>query len=148
MLWALALCQSDWRNCGLSVGLHAENGAMLSVGIWWRENKNKLIEWKVLVWLAEDCLDKVMRIPRLTVPLSHDSKLDPWSSKLVRNYWEISRIDMFKELFEDLHCSSEDMIPFLLAKQHPMTKHLTCGFVTQKLLACMQQDSSSQQATF
>ena len=40
-----------------------------------------------------------MRISRLTVPLSHDSKLDPWSSKLVRNYWEKSRIDMFKELF-------------------------------------------------
>ena len=148
MFWALALCQSDWRNCGLCVGLHAENGAMLSVGIWWRENKNKLVEWKVLVWLTEDCLDQVMRIPRLTVPLSQDSKPNPQSSKLVRNYWEKSRIDMFKELFEDLHCSSKDMIPFLLAKQHLMTKHLTCGFVTQKLLACMQQDSSSQQATF
>ena len=106
MFWALALCQSDWRNCGLCVGLHAENGAMLSVGIWWRENKNKLVEWKVLVWLTEDCLDQVMRIPRLTVPLSHDSKPNPQSSKLVRNYWEKSRIDMFKELFEDLHCKT------------------------------------------
>ena len=31
------------------VGLYAENEATLSVGIWWRENKNKLVEWKALV---------------------------------------------------------------------------------------------------
>ena len=31
---ALVLPQSDWRNCGLCVGLYAENGAMLLVGIW------------------------------------------------------------------------------------------------------------------
>ena len=46
---ALALRQSDWRNCGLSVGLYAESGATLLVGIWWRENRNKLVEWKALV---------------------------------------------------------------------------------------------------
>ena len=113
MFWALALCQSDWRNCGLCVGLHTENGATLSVGIWWRENKNKLVEWKVLVWLTEDCLNQVMRIPRLTVPLSHDSKPNPQSSKLVRNYWEKSRIDMFKELFRGspLQFRGHDSIP-------------------------------------
>ena len=31
---ALALRQSDWRNCGLSVGLYAESGITLLVGIW------------------------------------------------------------------------------------------------------------------
>ena len=41
----LALWQSDWRSCGLCVGLYAENGATLLVGIWWQENKNKLVEW-------------------------------------------------------------------------------------------------------
>ena len=46
MFWALALCQCEWKNCGLSVGLC---GAMLLVGVWWRENKNKLVEWKALV---------------------------------------------------------------------------------------------------
>ena len=45
---ALALRRSDRRNCGLCVGLHAEDGATLLVGIWWRENKNKLVEWKAL----------------------------------------------------------------------------------------------------
>ena len=34
-----------WAEC---VGLYAENGATLLVGIWWRENKNKLVEWKEL----------------------------------------------------------------------------------------------------
>ena len=43
---ALALPQSEWRNCGLCVYLYAENEATLSVRIWWRENKNKLVEWK------------------------------------------------------------------------------------------------------
>ena len=33
----------------MCVGLYAENGATLLVGIWWRENKNKLVEWKALV---------------------------------------------------------------------------------------------------
>ena len=42
----LALCQS---NCGLCVGLHAENGATLLVGMWCWKNKNKLVEWKVLL---------------------------------------------------------------------------------------------------
>ena len=46
---ALSLCQSDWRNGGLCEGLYAESGATLLVGVWWRENKNKLVEWKVLV---------------------------------------------------------------------------------------------------
>ena len=46
---ALALRQSDWRNCGLCVGLYAESGATLLVGTWWRENRNKLVEWKALV---------------------------------------------------------------------------------------------------
>ena len=31
---ALALRQSDWRNCRLCVGSYAENGATLFVGIW------------------------------------------------------------------------------------------------------------------
>ena len=31
---ALALCQSDWRNCGLCEGLYAESGATLLVGVW------------------------------------------------------------------------------------------------------------------
>ena len=44
-----SLCQSDWRNCGWCVDLYAEEGATLLVGIWRRENKNKLIEWKALV---------------------------------------------------------------------------------------------------
>ena len=30
MFRALALRQSDWKNCGLYVGLYAENGAMLN----------------------------------------------------------------------------------------------------------------------
>ena len=33
----------------MCVGLYAENGATLLVGIWWRENKNRLVEWKALV---------------------------------------------------------------------------------------------------
>ena len=49
MFWALAPCQHEWRNCGLCVGLYAESGATLLVGVWWRENKNKLVEWKALV---------------------------------------------------------------------------------------------------
>ena len=49
LIWTLSLRQSDWRNRGLCVGLYAENEATLSVGIWWRENKNKLVEWKALV---------------------------------------------------------------------------------------------------
>ena len=35
---------------GNFVGLFAENGAMLLVGIWWRENKNKLVKWKALIY--------------------------------------------------------------------------------------------------
>ena len=31
---ALALRQSDWRNCGLCVGLYAESGVTPLVGIW------------------------------------------------------------------------------------------------------------------
>ena len=49
LIWTLSLRQSDRRNRGLCVGLYAENEATLSVGIWWRENKNKLVEWKALV---------------------------------------------------------------------------------------------------
>ena len=40
----LAFYQSDWRNCGLCVGLYAENGATLLVGIWWRKNKNDIVD--------------------------------------------------------------------------------------------------------
>ena len=29
--------------------LYAENGALLLVGIWWLENKNKLVEWKAII---------------------------------------------------------------------------------------------------
>ena len=29
--------------------LYAESGATLLEGVWWRENKNKLVEWKALV---------------------------------------------------------------------------------------------------
>ena len=46
---ALALRQSDWRNCGLYVGFYAESEATPLVGIWWRENRNKLVEWKAFV---------------------------------------------------------------------------------------------------
>ena len=46
---ALALRQSDWRSCGLYVGLYVDNGATLLVEMWWRENKNKLVESKALV---------------------------------------------------------------------------------------------------
>ena len=49
MFRALTLRQSDWRNYGLCVGLYAESGVTLLVGVWWRENKNKLVEWKALV---------------------------------------------------------------------------------------------------
>ena len=45
----LALRQSDCRNCRLCVGLYAENEVALLVGIWWRENKNELVEWKAFV---------------------------------------------------------------------------------------------------
>ena len=45
----LALRQSDWRNCGLCVGLYAESEATLLVEKWRRENRNKLVEWKTLV---------------------------------------------------------------------------------------------------
>ena len=38
-LWLVRLC----------VYIYAENEATLSVGIWWRENKNKLVQWKALV---------------------------------------------------------------------------------------------------
>ena len=31
------------------MSLDAENGAPLPVGIWWRENKNKLVEWEAFV---------------------------------------------------------------------------------------------------
>ena len=27
------------------MGIYAENGAMLLVGVWWWENKYKLVEW-------------------------------------------------------------------------------------------------------
>ena len=49
MFRALAHCQRDWRNCGLCVGLYTKSGAMLLVGVWWRENMNKLVEWRGLV---------------------------------------------------------------------------------------------------
>ena len=49
MFRALALRQSDWRNCELCVALDVENGATLLVGMWWRGNKNKLVEWEALV---------------------------------------------------------------------------------------------------
>ena len=29
--------------------MELENGVTLLVGMWWRENKNKLVEWKALV---------------------------------------------------------------------------------------------------
>ena len=36
-------------NSGLCVYLYAEIGAMLVVGIWSQENKNKLAEWKAFI---------------------------------------------------------------------------------------------------
>ena len=48
-LKVLALRQNDWRNCVLCVGLYAESGATLLVGIWWRVNKNELGVWKALI---------------------------------------------------------------------------------------------------
>ena len=49
VLNTIALHQSNCRNCGLCVYLYAENGAMLLVGIWWQEKKNKLVKWKAFV---------------------------------------------------------------------------------------------------
>ena len=34
---------------GLCECLYADSGAMLLTGIWWQENRNKLVEWKALV---------------------------------------------------------------------------------------------------
>ena len=67
--------KSDWRNCELWVGLHAGNGATLLVGIWWRENKNDLVEWKALVDtvriksadLKDDFYSRVLRLIELPV---------------------------------------------------------------------------------
>ena len=72
MFQALAPCQSDWRNCGLCEGLYAENRAMLLVGIWWWENKNKLIEWKALV-------DTV-----------GNNSTDLWGKKVCSTVWQLS----------------------------------------------------------
>ena len=36
-----------WVVCGFIC--NAEGGATLLVGVWWREIKNKLVEWKALV---------------------------------------------------------------------------------------------------
>ena len=48
----------------MCVGLYAGNGATLLVGIWRRKNKNKLVEWKVLVDTVEiksaDWKDKLL----------------------------------------------------------------------------------------
>ena len=44
MFRALTLRQSDWRNYGLCVGLYAESGVTLLVGVWCEKNKNKLVE--------------------------------------------------------------------------------------------------------
>ena len=33
----------------MCVGLYAESGATLLAGVLWRENKNKLVEWKALI---------------------------------------------------------------------------------------------------
>ena len=42
---ALALRQSEWRNCGLCVCLYVKSGAKLLVGIYRNEKgKNKLFE--------------------------------------------------------------------------------------------------------
>ena len=52
MFWVLALRQSDWRSSGLYVGLYADNSYTIGgslVGIWWQENKTKLVEWKALI---------------------------------------------------------------------------------------------------
>ena len=49
---ALALRQ---RNCGLYVGLKAENRAKLLVGIWCQENKNKL---KKDVFFCSSCRER------------------------------------------------------------------------------------------
>ena len=72
MFQALAPCQSDWRNCGLCEDLYAENRAMLLVGIWWWENKNKLIEWKALV-------DTV-----------GNNSADLWGKKVCSTVWQLS----------------------------------------------------------
>ena len=72
MFQGLAPCQSDWRNCGLCEDLYAENRAMLLVGIWWWENKNKLIEWKALV-------DTV-----------GNNSADLWGKKVCSTVWQLS----------------------------------------------------------
>ena len=45
---SVSLRQSGWRNCRLCVGSNAESRATLLMGIWWQENKNKLVRWKAL----------------------------------------------------------------------------------------------------
>ena len=72
MFRALTLRQSDWRNYGLCVGLYAESGATLLVGIWPRENRNKLIEWKALADSVEikgaDLEDKFLFLSFVAFP--------------------------------------------------------------------------------
>ena len=38
-----------WVVSGFEKKMELENGVTLLVGMWWRENKNKLVEWKALV---------------------------------------------------------------------------------------------------
>ena len=38
------------------MGLYAENGVPLLVGIWWQENKSILVEWKVDVLFHETAI--------------------------------------------------------------------------------------------
>ena len=63
MFRVLAIHQSNWRNCGLCVGLSAENGSML-MGIWWQEHKNKLGGLKVLIWKRNVCY-RVLQLSKL-----------------------------------------------------------------------------------
>ena len=60
----LAIHQSNWRNCGLCVGLSAENGSMLLMGIWWQKHKNKLGGLKVLIWKINVC-SRVLQLSKL-----------------------------------------------------------------------------------
>ena len=46
MFQVLALYQSNWRDCGLCVGLYTENGVS---GLWSWGKKIKLVEWKASV---------------------------------------------------------------------------------------------------
>ena len=113
--------KSDWRNCEVLVGLHAGNGATLLVGIWWRENKNDLVEWKALVDtvriksadLKDDFYSRVLQLielpivgerPQTAIPSSQFSDfvvyvvttlISPNNQRQCANFWSINVVILF-----------------------------------------------------